>query len=280
MKKYLISVLVLSALLPSFAFADLGRKSTITLNLTVDKNLSSTTPLSGSLICYDTFVTGAAGLRQIGGPNNTDGKDYQYIKGLIENGYSCVIGGKTVVHKLPTSFAVLYPVYGDYPIWKDTSSLDIKPILYGPMYLGMSGFSGVGDYKIDATINAGGSLILNNRSIQTTEGRSYFLMSFFATIIIELFAALLYIIRKKIFKKVLFSVLLANIVSFPIHWFIFPLLLRGVTDYLIISETFVVLIEALIIYLLNKNIFTVKKALIFSIILNLTSFILGGFLVP
>lgn len=109
-----------------------------------------------------------------------------------------------------------------------------------------------------------------------------FVEALFITLVIEFLIALVYINigRKAIPKnlkinlRVLSTIFLANMISLPIFWFIFPstwnLLLM-----IILGEIFVVLFEGFLIHFLNKTIIPMKSALLLSFIINMGSLFLG-----
>ena len=102
------------------------------------------------------------------------------------------------------------------------------------------------------------------------------------TLLIELLIAFIYInigrtAIPKYSKKqvrVLLTVFLANILSLPILWSIFPSIWNSFFM-IILGEAFVILFEGFLIYLLNKSVFPIKDALLLSFILNVGSVVLG-----
>lgn len=102
-----------------------------------------------------------------------------------------------------------------------------------------------------------------------------FIIALLLILIIEIIVAFVFISVKGISKKLLISVLIANIISFPIIWFIFRLLRMGPLDYLF-GQIFAFVFEAYFIYLLNKQIITLKRAFVLSLAINLASLIIGG----
>lgn len=103
-----------------------------------------------------------------------------------------------------------------------------------------------------------------------------FIYALLITIILELIAALIYLRKNTKYKNILKTIIVANLISLPIVWFIIPqlttiILLRGV-----FSELFAFLFEAIIIYYLNQKYLTLKQSVILSLIMNASSFIIGG----
>lgn len=100
---------------------------------------------------------------------------------------------------------------------------------------------------------------------------SWFSVALLQTLIAELFVALIFILITKIPKKILFAVLLGNIISLPIVWFVFPFLPFSRFITLPLSEIFAVVFEAWLIYFMNKKTISFKRSLILSFLMNLLS---------
>jgi hypothetical protein len=102
------------------------------------------------------------------------------------------------------------------------------------------------------------------------------------TLLIEMLIALIYINigrtaiprHLKIQARLLSTVFLANIISLPVLWFIFPSIWNSFLM-VILGEVFVVLFEGVLIHFLNKTVLPLKSALLFSFILNMGSLFLG-----
>lgn len=112
-------------------------------------------------------------------------------------------------------------------------------------------------------------------TIPTLPKITQFFLAFFTTLIIEIFASLVFLSITKTKKKILIYVLLANIISIPIVWFLFGLLKPSLFT-AFFSEIFAIVFEASFIYFLNKKINSFKKALLLSVIINIASLIIGG----
>jgi hypothetical protein len=104
-----------------------------------------------------------------------------------------------------------------------------------------------------------------------------FIKALIITLIIELLVALIYVSRTKLPKKILISVLIGSFITLPIVWFIFPLI-KIIPLVILLSEIFAIVFEAYFIYYLNKQTITLKKSFVLSIIINLASLIIGGFI--
>ena len=108
------------------------------------------------------------------------------------------------------------------------------------------------------------------------------------TIILELLISLIFVSVRKLPKKILAYVLLANIISLPIVWFVFPLanimsipiIWLGLWPWvvIVISEIFAVLFETYFVYIPNKLIMSFKQSLKLSMLNNMVSLFVGGFI--
>ena len=136
--------------------------------------------------------------------------------------------------------------------------------------------------SLEAELLTNGSLIIKKH--EYTEGKGNTIVyedseniKFFAalaiTLILELVVALIYVSITGISKKVLISVLIANIISFPVLLFAFPTL--KIPSPVLSGEIFAFAFEGCFIYLLNKEI-SLKKSFIISILMNMVSLIIGG----
>ena len=94
-------------------------------------------------------------------------------------------------------------------------------------------------------------------------------------LIVEISWAHMYISIIKIPKKMLASVLIANLISFPIMWIILYFIEPINLFILLVIELFVVILEGYIIYLLNKSLISLKKSFMLSFSINSISFIFG-----
>ncbi len=101
-----------------------------------------------------------------------------------------------------------------------------------------------------------------------------FLFALVITLVLELFIALLYVVYTRTTRKILGSVFIANIISLPVVWLIITSSEKGL--FIIIGEVFAVVFESFFIYFLNKEILTLRKAFLLSMLMNLTSFIVGN----
>lgn len=115
--------------------------------------------------------------------------------------------------------------------------------------------------------------------IQSNSARNIktFLLALILTLILEIIVALIFLSVTKISKKVLISILIANIISLPIVWFVFPLL-KIIPLAILLGEIFAFVFESYFIHLLNKDIISLKKSFVLSILMNLASLVIGGFI--
>jgi len=87
-------------------------------------------------------------------------------------------------------------------------------------------------------------------------------------LVIELLVSFIYLSKTKLPNKILISVVIGNIITFPGAWFIlnridvFPL-------QIFLAEVFVILIEGYVIFFFNKQVITLRRSFILSTIMNL-----------
>ena len=104
-----------------------------------------------------------------------------------------------------------------------------------------------------------------------------FFIALILTLALELIIARLFLAKlKENRKKILLYVLFANLISLPIVWFLSPLIFEA--EGYLLAELFVMIFEALFIYFFSRKIITLKKSFVMSIVMNLVSLIIGGFL--
>lgn len=106
----------------------------------------------------------------------------------------------------------------------------------------------------------------------TLEISPNFLIALIITLGLELLTAFIFLIVKKISKKVLISVLLVNMISLPILWSSLNLFHISNLVPLIIGEILVVLFEAFLIQRLNKKVISFYQTTILSLTMNILSF--------
>lgn len=102
-----------------------------------------------------------------------------------------------------------------------------------------------------------------------------FFIALFLTILIELIV--IFIISRDIgFRRILFYVFVANCLTLPFAWFVFPQLISSYYPALILSEIFAFLFEGIFYSHFLK--LWLKKGLMISFIANLISFSVGFFI--
>ena len=98
----------------------------------------------------------------------------------------------------------------------------------------------------------------------------------FLTILVETIIAAIYIKIIKIQKSFLLLVVLANIISLPIVWFVFRQIINNDAVYWIVSEIFAVTFEAAFMFLFGRKYgIGIKHASILSLVMNTASFLSG-----
>jgi hypothetical protein len=102
-------------------------------------------------------------------------------------------------------------------------------------------------------------------------------VSFAITLALEALIILIFVLFKKVPKRIFLGLLIGNIISVPFVWFvsyIFPL--AGI---IYIAEAIVVVFEAWIFRIFSRRALSWKMALLISLLINIVSFFLGPFLI-
>jgi hypothetical protein len=119
-----------------------------------------------------------------------------------------------------------------------------------------------------ADLLADGSILMQDYAI--------FLIALTLTLFLELLTAVVFIFLTKTRWRTLIYVLVANLISLPVVWFMFPQLPVHSLLALLSAEVFAVVFEAVFLNLLGR--LSLKKAVALSILMNIISFLFGGLL--
>ena len=133
--------------------------------------------------------------------------------------------------------------------------------------------------SFEANLHENGTIVVQETTkfSRTNAGLNIrdFIVALVLTLVLETLTALIFVTSAKISKKVLVYVAIANLISLPIVWFVFPRFVK-LPFTIPLAEIFAFVFEAYFIYLLNKKLITLKKSFILSLIMNLASFFIGG----
>ncbi len=139
----------------------------------------------------------------------------------------------------------------------------------------MSGFSG----EFTVTVREQDLLVKQTYTpasiLDPTRVLLYFPLALFITLVVESAVALIYLSMRKLPLRILLWVLVANVVSLPVVWFVIPLFGLEPLPTTILSEIFAVVFEALLIFLLSRKRISFGATVILSLLMNAASFILG-----
>lgn len=103
-----------------------------------------------------------------------------------------------------------------------------------------------------------------------------FIKASIITICLESLVTVFFIRIKKFPARLIISVILANGISLPIVWYVFPLLLSNSPFlFVLLSELFAVIFEAYFIFFTNRRWILFKQAFVLSVIMNSVSFAAG-----
>jgi hypothetical protein len=95
------------------------------------------------------------------------------------------------------------------------------------------------------------------------------------TLVIELMVATIYLTVRKIPKRIIIWVFVANMVSLPFVWFLFPLLQLDALATILLAEIFAVVFEAIWLSVTNRSILSFRQAAVLSILMNAASVVIG-----
>ena len=111
----------------------------------------------------------------------------------------------------------------------------------------------------------------------TSATMPFFLKALILTILLELATGWIFIKLTKRNPVILLWMVIANLITLPLVWFVFTLLPNPYIGVLI-GEIFAFVFEALFIHYFNKNYISMKASFILSFLANSVSFFVGGVL--
>jgi hypothetical protein len=131
----------------------------------------------------------------------------------------------------------------------------------------------------EGTLHSDGTIELHETTgfLNLPKGRVFlsFLMALFITIILETLCAFVFFIFLRISQKNLIYIMLVNIVSLPLVWYVFPALIPDIIISIFVGELFAFAAEAIMLQHLIKKL-KKNQAWILSFVMNLLSFTVGG----
>lgn len=283
------SFLLFIILIPNFISADIGMHPTMYLE--IKQNGNNIYGINSEIIvCYNVSVNKPLSLFSSGyirgaEPLSEDEENYKYVKELKEiEGYShcSYCGGSNkkcwstfqTLSYVPEKMriAVVYPL----PQHWDNRTVDTK--VYESDYFYVKEGIRTYQYKYEAELNQDGTITIKNRTTPfTSEQLVYFILALILTILIERFSTKIYFRNKEKPNRIIRKIILINLISLPIFWFLMPFILKNATILLIIGEVLVTLMEGYLIYIFTKKEVSIKSSMLLSLINNICSFVIGGF---
>lgn len=280
MKKNFIAILVLFLLLAVQAYADIGPKPTVDIYVSYNgEKINDNLFYARMLGCYaidgpeaerikDAIIAQKLGIREF-----DEAKNCYWQPARFAWGGECQESICRFTYSPPSPFrlAVYVP-----SLEKTFISEEIENKNFRSNY--------------DANLFSSGAIEIKEKTSYLASNESYplrsFLIALLLTLAIELLVVFLYMKRSKDYskkyskfqKRVLSTVLAANIISLPLVWFIIPSTGLNPINMIILAEIFAVLFEGVLLHFVNKSIFPLKKALILSFLMNAASSFIGGFI--
>ena len=260
---FLIFTFLIFFILPNFVFADMGPKPSADIDVLYNGNKISDVRFNSKMLaCFDRDSDNPKRdlIPQLNIREYDSVNDCYWTPSYFSWGGDCQDSKCDFRYWIPSEFklAVYIP------------SLD-------KVFVSNKISKGSFNSKFEVNLNSDGSAeIFDITPLITKEIVKYFIVALIVTLIIELLVAFIYVLRAKLPKKILVSVLIGSLITLPIVWFVFPLI-RNVLWVILLSEVFAIVFEAYFIYYLNKKAITLKKTFVLSTIMNLASLIIGGF---
>jgi len=264
MKQKLLLIIIFSMilLLPLIS-ADMGPKPTVEVHVTYDgEKVQETEFPSVMLVCYssatDSYDRDIISELKI---NQYDAaRECYWRPNSMALGSTCELSTCVYTNYLPREFKVA--VY--------LSSLD-KTFVSDAIK--RDNFRS--EYQLSLGADGSANIAETTSFFKYTKLRS-FVVALIITLAVELLFTLAFFRKTKVKKKILLYVFIANLISLPIVWFLFPLL--GIEIWVILlAEAFAIVFEAYFIEWISKKKISFKKALILSIVVNVASFLIGCF---
>ena len=256
MKKYLTVLFGLLLLLPLTASADIGPKPTLEMLIEYETSEPITIEKGYLLVCEDSACKNSRPLEELGP---------QYFECTQDECDSAAYGyGEYLQLKIKFSDKTrLSNVFtkddynGYYNVIVTDDALDVLPSENTSLNIKGGFFPGEG-ISFPDIFSHEYKLVL-------------FLAALTATIVLELLAALIYLAITKKPMNILLFVFLANVITIPAVWWLFPLL-GSFWWVIVLSETFAIIFEALFIWGLARKNMSLGNAFFLSIIINIASF--------
>ncbi len=256
MKKYLIILFGLLLLLPLAASADIGPKPSLYMSLEYEMSESVTLEKGELLQCEDSLC-----------------KDYHVMEELGPQYFSCIQDECDSMAYGYGNYLQLKITYSDKIRESNIFSHDDFDEYYSvvvtddALEVSLSG---------NANSNAYAGLFPEEEtSFPDIFNHEYklvlFLAALTATIVLELLAALIYLAIAKKPMNILLFIFLANVITIPAVWWLFPLI-GSFWWVIILSETFAIIFEALFIWGLARKNMSFGNAFFLSVIINIVSF--------
>jgi len=248
--KSIVFVLAFLSLLvmPNFVLADIGPKPSMQFNIIYEVEQKITLLGGEQYECQDEICTNASPLESYGPQDFLCYANDGYCRSIAYD--------YAPYHKLVLEFS---DKTRESQIF-ETKSMDAK-------------------FNVRVTDD---KLIVEKTSVVSGQtGMDFFVIALVLTLILELLTAFVYVAAKKISKKVLWSVLLANLISVSIFWLIFLSInvTALFTMWFLLAEIIIFIFETYFIYWFAKKTMPLKNCFVLSFLMNLISAVVGGMLV-
>ena len=131
-------------------------------------------------------------------------------------------------------------------------------------------------YQLDI-LSEGSANIYETTSFLENDMVLLFIQALIITLILELLIGYVFLRKLREYKRILGTIVIANIISLSIVWLIVDSIgVSALSITLPVSELFVMFFETYFIYFLNKKLISLKKSFKVSVVMNLFSLFIGG----
>ncbi len=266
---FAISLIISFSLVPIFVSADIESKPLVDIHVSLNgRNISDARFNAKLLLCYDERNPPPAGkvIPQLNISEYDAANNCYWKPAELAWGGNCTNAHCHFTYFLPSKFKLVVYLPGQDKVY--LSNVIIRKNFKSTFEADLLSN---GSIKIQET-----TPLIEKYSFETPFHSLFhaFIVAFLVTLFLELLVALIYFLITKKSMKILISVLIANSISLPIVWFVFPLFKIDTLLIILLAEIFALVFEACFIYLLNKDI-SLKSSFLLSFLMNTLSFFFG-----
>jgi hypothetical protein len=258
-----ISILVVVALMSHYTLADMGPKPTSDIHVTDSGNLISEIFYAKMLTCVAKDKD--LNIREIQPQLNLSiydqSKDCYWRPSWLAWGDKCTDSNCRFTYHPPYTFRLAVYIPSQDKVY--ISETVFKKNFYSTFEARLTGDDSIDMKETTAFMNS-----------DIARNFKYFFLALFLTIVLESVIAWERVRKQKNPKRIISCVIIANMISLPIVWFVFPLLVFAPIA-VILGEIFAFAFEGIFIHYTNKD-YPLAKSMLLSLIMNAVSLFIGG----